>query len=69
MATVSVPLTPDLQKSLDTLVGNGVGSNRADVMRRALEQLAEREAIEAILRAQREPVLRGDLDDLLSKID
>ncbi len=69
MATISVPLSAELQERLDSLVASGVGSNRADVMRRGLEKLAEDEAVNAVLQAEREPVLRGDLDELLEKID
>ena len=67
MATISVPLSPRLQECLDGLVAHGTGSSRADVMRRALEKYAEDEAVNAVLRAEREPTLRGDLDDLLKK--
>lgn len=69
MATISVPLSSELEHRLDSLVANGVGSNRADVMRRALAQMAEAEAINAVLNAEREPVLRGDLRELLKKIN
>ncbi len=69
MATISVPLSADLQHRLDSLVSDGVGSNRADVMRRALLKLAEDEAVNAVLRAQREPVIRGNIRDLLTQID
>ena len=69
MATISVPLTPELQQQLDTLVAEGVGSNRADVMRRALEYFAEEAAVNAVLKAQREiregKILRGDARDVL----
>lgn len=69
MATISVPLSAELQERLDMLVANGVGANRADVMRRALEGLAEEEAITAVLKAEREvtqgKVLRGDARKML----
>lgn len=69
MATISVPLSAELENRLDALVSDGVGSNRADVMRRALERLAEEEAINAVLNAEREvgdgKILRGDLRTLL----
>jgi Arc/MetJ-type ribon-helix-helix transcriptional regulator len=68
MATISVPLSAELEERLDSLVTNGAGSSRADVMRRALESYAEEEAIEAVLKAEREPTLRGDLKTLLKKI-
>lgn len=69
MATISVPLSAELENRLDALVSDGVGSNRADVMRRALAKLAEDEAVNAVLRAQREPVIRGNIRDLLTQID
>lgn len=69
MATISVPLSTELQHRLDSLVSDGVGANRADVMRRALEHFAEEEAIQAVLRAEREvsegKILRGDIRELL----
>ncbi len=68
MSTISVPLNSKLELSLDYLVKSGVASNRAAVMRRALERLSEEEAVEAVLRAVREPILRGDLKDLMKKI-
>jgi len=69
MATISVPLSPELQHRLDTLVAEGIGNNRADVMRRALERFAEEEAINAVLKAEHEvksgKVLRGDARQIL----
>lgn len=69
MSTISVPLSADLMNSLDTLVRES-GASRAAVMRRALEKLAEDEAINAVLAAQREvkegKVVRGDLQTLLA---
>lgn len=67
MATISVPLSAEQEHRLDTLVSDGVGSNRADVMRQALERLAEEQAIRDVLEAEREPTLRGDIRDLLEK--
>ena len=71
MTTISVPLRKDNEKKLDELVRSGVGSSRADVMRKALDRLAEDEAVEAVLRAERElgegKALRGDLRKLLKQ--
>ena len=67
MATISVPLSAEQEERLDSLVSDGAGSNRADVMRSALERFAEEEAIREVLEAEREPTLRGDLDELLKK--
>lgn len=69
MVIVSVSLTSELQHRLDTLVSEGVGNSRADVMCRALERFAEEEAVNAVLRAEREvasgKVLRGDAHRVL----
>jgi len=69
MTTLSVPLTKELETRLEELVKNGVGENKASVMRKALKRLAEEEAVERVLRAQREPTLYGDLDKLAEAID
>ena len=68
MSTISVPLTPKLEKYLDDIV-TSTGSSRAAVMVEALERYSEDEAVNAILRASSVPSLRGDLDGLLEKID
>ena len=68
MSTVSVPLSKEGISRLDELVKNGIASNRAAVMRKALDKLAEDEAVEAVLRAEREPILRGDIRKLLKDI-
>lgn len=69
MSTISVPLTSELMDHLDNLVSIS-GASRAAVMRKALEKLAEDEAINAVLQAEREikegKILRGDLQNLLS---
>jgi len=68
MSTISVPLSKEHQQKLDHLVGAGVAATRAGVMRKALERLAEEAAVEAVLRAEREPTLTGDLKNLAKKI-
>ena len=69
MATISVPLSAELEQQLDSLVAEGIGSNRADVMRRALKNFAEEEAVNAVLKAEREvsqgKILRGTSRDVL----
>ena len=69
MSTLSVPLTKELEAKLEELVENGVGPNKSSVMRKALEKLAEDEAVERVLRAEREPSLRGDLRELVENSD
>lgn len=72
MSTISVPLSPELEKELNKLVESGYGSNKADVVRRAITRVAEDEAVETVLRAQKEISLglglRGDLRDLAKKL-
>ena len=68
MTTISVPLRKDNEEKLDELVRSGVGSSRADVMRKALERLAEDEAVAVVLRAEKELTLRGDLRTLAKKL-
>jgi Arc/MetJ-type ribon-helix-helix transcriptional regulator len=68
MATISVPLPPELEIELNNLVSSGYGSNKADVVRRAITRLVEEEAIQVVLRAQKEPGLKGDLRELAKQI-
>lgn len=72
MTTLSVPLTKELEARLEELVKSGVGPNKASVMRKALQKLAEDEAVNLLLEAEREvkegKILRGDLDELVKKI-
>lgn len=68
MTTLSVPLGADQQKFVESYVKSGRAENKAQVVRRALQLLAEEEAVQSVLRAQREPTLRGDLRGLLKKI-
>jgi Arc/MetJ-type ribon-helix-helix transcriptional regulator len=71
MSTLSVPLTPALELEINKMVKSGVASNKAAVVRRAIERLAEEEAVNAVLRAEREvtegKLLRGDLRELMKK--
>ncbi len=68
MTTISVPLTEDQYRHLMALVQQGVGTNKADVLRKALEKFAEDQAVEAVLRASKEPRLKGNLDTLVKKL-
>ena len=69
MTTISVPLPGDLEKSLNRLVKSGFGSNKADVVRRAIARLVEEEAVNDVLRAEREPSLSGNLKELAKKFE
>lgn len=68
MSTLSVPLTPELEIAVGQLVKSGVASNKAAVVRRAIEKFVEDEAVNAVLLAEHEPTLRGNLKTLMRKI-
>ncbi len=71
MTTLSIPVSGDLEKFIERMVKEGKGANKADVVRRALREYAENEALENILQSEREfdqgKVLRGDLRKLANK--
>lgn len=72
MSTISVPLSKEQLARLDQLVASGVGENKAAVMRRALDKLAEDEAVRDVLEAMQElkegKALSGDLRELARKM-
>ncbi len=68
MSTLSVPLTPQLEAAVNRFVQSGYAANKADVVRKALRRLDEEEAVNAVLRADRETPLKGDLVRLMRKI-
>lgn len=65
--TYAITPTGKIFTPLDALVRDGVAENRASLMRKALGKLAEDEAIRAVLDAEREPTISGDLRTLLKK--
>ncbi|KKU25572.1 MAG: hypothetical protein UX39_C0025G0012 [Candidatus Magasanikbacteria bacterium GW2011_GWA2_46_17] len=67
MTTISVPLPPELEKFINQQIKEGKADNKAQVVRRAIRHLSEEEAVEAVLRAEREPTIRGNLKDLLKR--
>ncbi|MFT5036488.1 MAG: Arc/MetJ-type ribon-helix-helix transcriptional regulator [Candidatus Azotimanducaceae bacterium] len=67
MTTISVPLPAHLEEFV-TKLAKERGSNKAAVVRSALDLLAEEEAVQAVLQAQNEPTLKGDLRELMKKI-
>ena len=68
MSTLSVPLNKNLEEIVNSFVKKGYAPNKAEVMRKALIFLAEEEAVQDVLRAEKEPILRGDLRELIKKI-
>jgi putative addiction module CopG family antidote len=68
MTTISVPMKPELEQYVEDLVREGYGANKADVIRNAIKRLKEEEAVQAVLRAEQEPTLSGDLQTLMNKL-
>jgi putative addiction module CopG family antidote len=68
MTTLSIPITPELERFVEQEIKQGRSPNKAAVVRRALHRLAEEEAVQVVLRAQAEPVLRGDLRGLAKQL-
>jgi len=68
MSTLSVPLSGDTLRQIESLIDQGVASNKADLVRKAIDKYLEDQAVEAVLRAEKEPSLEGDLDELMKKI-
>ncbi|MDO8564555.1 MAG: type II toxin-antitoxin system ParD family antitoxin [bacterium] len=67
MTTISVPISEEQEKFIDSLVKSGKAANKAHAVRQALARFEEHEAVAAVLQAEREPILRGDLKKLLKK--
>ncbi len=72
MSMLSVPLTPELEKMIQTMIKDGVAGNKADLARKAIEKLAEEHAVQEVLQAEKEYAdgkgLTGDLDELAKKL-
>lgn len=68
MTTISVPLPAHLEEFVNKLAEER-GSNKAAVVRSAINLLAEEEAVQAVLRAQKEvsegKILRGEAREIL----
>ncbi len=72
MTTLSVPLSSKLEEFVKNSVKQGIAPTKAEVVRKALKKMAEEEAINDVLEAQKEgregKILYGDLDELIKKI-
>ncbi len=68
MSTISVPISSKEERFIAVYIKEGKAENKAQVVRRALGRLAEEEAVQTILRAQKEPLLTGDIRTLMRKI-
>ncbi len=67
MTTISVPVTEQMLEFINQQIKMGFADNKASVIRRAISRLREEEAIQEILRAEKEPDLHGDLRELAKK--
>lgn len=67
MSTLSVPLSAAMLKQIESLVDQGIAANKADAVRKAIDKYLEDQAVEAVLKASKEPRLSGDLDELAKK--
>ena len=67
MSTLSVPVPAELDEFIDRMVKSGRAANKADVVRKDLRQMSDDEAVEAVLRAEKEPTIKGDLRTLMKK--
>ncbi len=72
MTTISVPLPEELTKFIDQMIASNKAENKAAVVRRALYELSEQEAINDLMEAHKEvdegKILKGDLDELAKNI-
>lgn len=68
MSVLSVPLPHDMMKSLEQLVQRGIAQNKAEAARKAIQLYLEDQAVEAVLKASKEPSLKGNLDKLAKKL-
>jgi len=68
MATLSIPLTHELEQFIEHEIKTGKAENKAMVVRKALRLLAEEEAVRSVLLAEQEPNLSGDLVELARKL-
>ncbi len=67
MSTLSVPLSADRLKQIESLVDQGIAANKADAVRKAIDKYLEDQAVEAVLKAMKEPSLEGDLNELAKR--
>ena len=68
MPTVSVPLSGQTIEEMQQAIAQGFGSNKADLARKAIEKYLEDLAVLAVLQAETETPIKGDLDQILQKI-
>lgn len=72
MSTLSIPLPNNLETFVETMVRRGVAANKAEVVRQALLNYAEEQAVAAVLRSEQEikegRILRGNLKKIIKQM-
>lgn len=72
MSTLSVPLTPELEKAVQKIVKAGIASNKAEAVRMAIKFFSEEQAVQDVLKSQKEAregkLLSGDIDELMDQV-
>ncbi|PIS32419.1 hypothetical protein COT40_00070 [Candidatus Peregrinibacteria bacterium CG08_land_8_20_14_0_20_41_10] len=68
MSTLSVPLADGQRALLKMYVKQGVAASEAELARHAIQTYLEEQAVAMVLRAQKEPSLKGNLDKLVKKL-
>lgn len=72
MSTLSIPLPSNLEIFVETMVRRGVAANKAEVVRQALINYAEEQAVATVLRSEQEikegKILRGDLKKIIKQM-
>ncbi|MFH1088981.1 MAG: hypothetical protein V1716_00980 [Candidatus Uhrbacteria bacterium] len=72
MSTLSVPLTNNLETFIDSMVRRGIAANKAEVVRQALTNYAEEQAVATVLRSEQEikagKILRGNLKKIMKQL-
>ena len=71
MTTLSIPITPKIERFIDSLVKSGSAENKAHAVRQAIEWYAEEKLVQDVLMAEREisegKVLYGNPRALLKR--
>ncbi|MDO8407611.1 MAG: hypothetical protein Q7S95_00025 [bacterium] len=71
MSTISIPISSDQERFINSYIKEGKADNKAQVVRRALSQFAEEEAIRVVLEAAQEvkdgKIIRGDIREILKR--
>jgi Arc/MetJ-type ribon-helix-helix transcriptional regulator len=72
MSTLSVPLTPELEDFINTMITEKKADSKAEIVRRALYQYQEELLLQEILQGEHEiknnEIFSGDLQSLVEKI-